>query len=136
MVISFAGFRGSLTENTQIMIFPDMDFQAKYHPQGESAFYENGMADRIAPAGTVRRGDALDSYRVFSADYYNDSVENPEKYSGKSSDGKWLTEFPLDVDRSLIELGQEQYHHLAPRARQASPARGWPRSRAARPCAC
>ena len=109
-VISFAGFRGSLTEKPQLIVFSDMDFQDKYHPQGESAFFENGMADRIAPAGTMRRGDALQSELVFSPDYVNDAVENPEKFSGKDGAGEWLAEFPVDVDRKLLELGREKYN--------------------------
>ena len=109
LVVSFAGFRGSKTENTQLMIFPDMDLQDKYHPQGESAFFANGMADRKAPAGTVKRGDELDLVKVYSADYVNEAVENPEMYSGQDSAGAWLKEFPVDVDRSLIELGQVKY---------------------------
>ena len=67
------------------------------------------MADRKAPAGTVKRGDALNSEWVFNAEYYNDEVENPSKFSGQDSSGAWLTDFPVDVDRSLIELGQEKY---------------------------
>lgn len=109
LVVSFAGFRGSLTEREQIMIFPDMDLQAKYHPQGESAFFADGRADRFAPAGTIKRGDALNPEAVFTSDYRNEAIENPEMYSGKNSSGEWLSEFPTSVDRTLIELGQVKY---------------------------
>ncbi|MGB0371260.1 MAG: c-type cytochrome [Opitutales bacterium] len=91
------------------MIFPDMDFQAKYHPQGESGFFADGRADRPAPAGTIKRGDELALAAVFSSEYENEAIENPEMYSGKDASDAWLKEFPVTVDRSLIELGQKKY---------------------------
>jgi len=37
-IISILGFRGDLTENTPIEVFPDMDRQAKYKSQTKNPF--------------------------------------------------------------------------------------------------
>ena len=37
-VVSIMGFRGDLSKNTPIEVFPDMDRQAKYKPQTANEF--------------------------------------------------------------------------------------------------
>ena len=107
-VVSVLGFRGNKNEKEPIFIFPDMDRQAKYHPQGESGFFNNGMADRPAPVGTVSRGTALDYEKVWSSDFENEQFRSPEKYTGKTDSGEWASEFPYEVNGTFIELGAEK----------------------------
>ncbi len=52
-VLSIAGFRGGRSEKPPIMVFPDMDFQAKYEAQGASPFFQDGRSDRPVIPGTV-----------------------------------------------------------------------------------
>lgn len=72
-VISIFGLRGSRSEKPPIEVFPDMDRQAKYKPQAENAFFEDGRNDRPLPLNTVARGDYLSYEEVFSEDF-EDSV--------------------------------------------------------------
>ena len=55
LTISIAGFRGRRSTQPPVEVFPDMDRQAKYKPQGESKFFADGRADRPLPR---RRGAA------------------------------------------------------------------------------
>jgi len=108
-VISIFGLRGSLTENTPIEIFPDMDRQAKYKPQGENSFFEDGRNDRPAPLNTVARGNYLNYQEVFSEDFENSVLGNTSFLHGKNPDGSWVAKLPVEVDYSLMELGREKY---------------------------
>ena len=53
-VLSIFGFRGSKSTKPPIEVFPDMDHQAKYHPQGANSFFDNRQDDRPIPANTSR----------------------------------------------------------------------------------
>lgn len=108
-VISLLGFRGDRFERPPIWVFPDMDIQARYSPQGKNVFFENGMDDRPVVPGTVGRGYAWDRQEVFSGDYRWPVAENPYLYSGRDDDGKWLREFPIPVSAELMELGRQKY---------------------------
>ncbi len=107
--VSILGFRGSLSEKPPLEVFPDMDRQAKYKPQAENSFFEDGRNDRPIPANTVARGDFLDYETVFSPDYQNTVQGNSVFLYGKNPDGSFADMFPLEADFELIELGREQY---------------------------
>lgn len=108
-VVSIAGFRGQRTEKTPLYIFPDMDRQQKFHPQGENSFFDNRMDDRMPVGGTVMRGTDLEQEAVFSEDYEKTYIGNPEIVSGKTADGTELAEIPLPVSYDLMEMGREKY---------------------------
>lgn len=108
-VISIFGFRGSLSEKTPIEIFPDMDRQARYKPQGENGFFEDGRNDRPAPLNTVARGNYLNYQQVFSEDFEDSVLGNTSFLQGKNPDGTWVAKLPVEVDYSLMELGREKY---------------------------
>ncbi len=55
-LVSLAACRGSVSEDPPVHIIPDMDWQDKYHPQGESAFFPDGRAMRVPVEGTLARG--------------------------------------------------------------------------------
>ena len=61
-VVSVLGFRGSRSVKPPLEIFPDMDRQARYKPQGENAFFGDQRNDRLPPANTVARGNALERF--------------------------------------------------------------------------
>ncbi len=105
LAVSILGFRGSISTRTPLQIFPDMDQQAKYKPQAESAFFADGRADRPQPAGTVpfgRLSDAADP------DYL---AADPEVFTGKTASGDWLKGIPasITVNAKLMERGRERY---------------------------
>lgn len=110
LVVSVLGFRGCKSTNTPLYIFPDMDWQAKYQPQGENAFFKDRRNDRPVVPGTVVRGQASEMEKVFSEEYVYDVAERPEFYSGKNDKGEWIVDFPLEVDHQLMELGRDKYN--------------------------
>jgi mono/diheme cytochrome c family protein len=103
--VSILGFRGSLSTRTPLEVFPDMDHQAKYKPQAQSAFFADGRVDRPRPAGTVafgRTGYVADA---------NFLKADEAKHAGKDGSGAWLVTFPaaVTVDAKLLERGQDRF---------------------------
>lgn len=96
LTVGVLGFRGTTSTRPPLEVFPDMDRQPKYQPQGTSAFFADGRADRPVPAGTVRRGDL----RADSA-----------LHTGRNAEGEWVSGFPgeLTVDHRFMQRGRERY---------------------------
>lgn len=95
--VGVLGFRGTTTTKPPLEVFPDMDRQPKYKPQGESAFFADRRADRPLPAGVVARGElradpALNLGRV-------------------ARNGDFFRGFPagLTIDHSFLAKGRERY---------------------------
>lgn len=109
-VVSILGFRGMKFEKEPLYIFPDMDWQEKYQPQGENGFFADRRNDRPVVAGTISRGNAAQMVEVFSADIEYAPAKNPSFFSGKDEAGNWIKEFPLEVTHELMELGQEKFN--------------------------
>ena len=100
LVISLAGFQGSLTRNRPIEIFPDMDRQARVRPQAPNLFTEmhgakDGIGSRLPVTGTIARGTP-----------FEDTPVNTGKKDG--SDG-WLELNPLEVNEKTLKRGRERY---------------------------
>jgi mono/diheme cytochrome c family protein len=103
--VSIFGFRGSLSTRPPLEVFPDMDHQAKYKPQGDSAFFADGRADRKIPAGAVAFGRT--SGAAEAAFLKSDTALN----TGKNDQGAWLAGYPsaVTVDATFMERGQDRY---------------------------
>ncbi|QYY36096.1 cytochrome c [Ruficoccus sp. ZRK36] len=108
-VVSILGFRGAKSTRQPIYVFPDMDWQAKYLPQGENKFFADGRNDRPVVPGTVGRGYGSQMKEVFSADYVDPVSLNPPMYSGKDADGEWVRGFPVEVTDEFMQLGQQKF---------------------------
>jgi len=91
--VSILGFRGQVTTNRPLEIWDDMDHMPKYHPQGESAFFADGKADRMPVEGAVARG-------TFFEDEYLATGKNGADFGSG---------FPVDVTNELMARGQERY---------------------------
>ncbi|MFH1499332.1 MAG: cytochrome c [Verrucomicrobiota bacterium] len=103
--VSIFGFRGSIQTKPPLEVFPDMDRQAKYHPQGQSAFFADGRAARPTPAGTVAFGRT-------SLEADADQLKgDPAYYAGKAADGSFVGGFPAQVtiDARLMERGHQRF---------------------------
>ncbi len=74
----------------------DMHDQPRYEAFEVSDFFENGMASRQLPAGTVARGLLLED------DHY---------YQGKDESGELVATLPasIELDRELLERGRDRY---------------------------
>ena len=109
-VVSIFGFRGSISKKPPIEVFPDMDRQARYKPQAENDFFEDGRNDRPIPANTVARGNYLNYQEVFSEDFEDTTLGNTSFLAGKNPDGSWVAKIPVEVDYSMMELGREKFN--------------------------
>jgi mono/diheme cytochrome c family protein len=72
----------------------DMQDQPRYKAQGASDFFADGRDGRPEVEGTIARG-SLD--------------EDTAYYTGKDAAGNDVDEFPIAVDRALIERGQQRF---------------------------
>jgi mono/diheme cytochrome c family protein len=108
--VSVLGFRGSLSPEPPLEVFPDMDHQPKYKPQAESRFFDNGMADRPVPVHTVPRGRGVQA----DPGYLQADDHFYRGYRGDllPQDTAWFRGFPSDVlvDAQLMARGQERYN--------------------------
>ncbi|MGE9295267.1 MAG: c-type cytochrome [Puniceicoccales bacterium] len=107
--VSILGFRGGKFRQPPIWLFPDMDIQAKYKPQGENEFFPDQRDDRPMVPGAVLRGYNWDVKEVFEGDYAFAKAENPSKFTGKNDSGDFIKEIPVDVTYDLVQLGQKKY---------------------------
>jgi len=73
----------------------DMHDQPKFIPLRPSNFFADGRSARPLPEGTVARGHLNEDARFFT---------------GKTPDGKLVTEFPMPVTRELVQRGQERFN--------------------------
>ncbi len=96
LTVGALGFRGSISTKPPLEVFPDMDRQSKYQPQGESVFFADGRADRPLPAGVVAQGD-------LEAD--------PQLAHGKDAAGNFVGGFPssLTFDGTFMARGRERF---------------------------
>jgi mono/diheme cytochrome c family protein len=72
----------------------DMQDQPKYKSQRPSDFFVDGRSDRPELEGTIARGQ-LDEDVAF--------------YEGEDAAGKDIAEFPIAVDKAVIQRGQQRY---------------------------
>lgn len=96
LTVSVMGFRGTRSTRPPLEVFPDMDRQPKYKPQGESRFFADGRADRPLPVGVVARGELR---------------ADTELFAGKDAAGKVVDHFPaaLPVTAQLLDRGRERF---------------------------
>lgn len=70
----------------------DMKDQSRYEAYEASPFFVNGQASRQPLEGTIAREQRLEDSRS----------------TGKA-DGQFVTEFPVDIDRAVLERGRDRY---------------------------
>lgn len=92
-LVGIFGFRGMTTDRRPLEIIPDMDRQPRYEPQGQSAFFADGRADRLPVPGTVARGRLQ---------------EDPHYYVGQSG-REYAEGFPRDITGEIMARGRERY---------------------------
>lgn len=122
------GCRGERTAERPRQFFPDMDDQPRYKPQRETAFFVDGRTQRPAVAGTVAYGRAPINTEdpsiasttwgaVFAVERARLLDADPALYEGVADPAAapetpeaWLASIPVDVDRTLIELGRKNFN--------------------------
>ena len=103
------GLRGSKSAKPPIEVFPDMDHQARYGPQGSNSFFSDERNDRPTPANTVARGNYFNQAEVFSADFSDSKLGNVVFNQGKDINGNFVKKIPLEVTHQLMETGRQKY---------------------------
>lgn len=105
LTVSIMGFRGMRSTEAPIVVFPDMDIQAKYKPQAASKFFADGRADRPPVPGSVPYGRSTDHA---SPDFLQ---ADDARYAGKNADGSFVRGFPagLEVSEPFVRQGQGRY---------------------------
>ena len=81
-------------ESTRIQIIPDMDTQPKFKAQTVNTFFDDGLAARPWPEGTVARGLLRDDARY---------------HRGLEPDSSYTAAFPVPVTEALLARGQQRY---------------------------
>lgn len=107
LIVSVLGFRGTIFTHSPLEVFPEWAFpgmkqQPKYKPQGSSAFFADGRADRPLPAG------------VIAADFGplgQELITDDQMATGHAPDGSFAAGFPteLEVNNAFLKHGQERY---------------------------
>ncbi len=94
LMLAVVSCQGRPSENPPIHLNPNMDYQPKYVPQGESHFFIDGSMMRHPVEGTVAIGQLR---------------ESSEFYTGKSASGGEVTGFPVEVVTQISQLGKENF---------------------------
>ena len=98
------GFQGKLSRKPPLELFPDMDRQAKLRPMEPNHFYANGVSSQLPPAGTVARGEPIQT--TTGAVYgFEDSPVNTGLVTGTTN---FVELNPLPVAAEMIQRGQDR----------------------------
>ena len=107
-VLSIFGLRGSKSTKPPIEIFPDMDRQARYKPQGSNEFFSDAQNDRPVPANTVARGNYFNQAEVFSTGFSDPTLGDTVFNQGKDVAGNFVKSVPLEITHELMEMGRQK----------------------------
>ena len=86
-----------------------MDRQARYKPQAENEFFDDGRNDRPIPSGAVARGNYFNQNEVFSEDFVDRRLGDVAFNKGKQPDGSFVRTLPTDVSFEQVEKGRQKY---------------------------
>jgi mono/diheme cytochrome c family protein len=97
LVLALAGCRGWRSERQPIHPNLNMDFTENFKAQRPNPFFEDNMAMRTPPPGTVARA------RLQTA-------ENAPYLLGRDAGGQFVETMPVDITAALLARGQERYN--------------------------
>ncbi|MCC5806324.1 MAG: cytochrome c [Opitutales bacterium] len=109
LVLTVFGLRGCKSERTPIEIFPDMDHQARFHPQGASDFFSDGRMDR---PGIPGRMPFITSEQEQFPHLMPDTRYREDSYvaTGKRGSGDEFGDgIPVGLTESNMRHGRELY---------------------------
>jgi hypothetical protein len=86
--------QGAVSEKPPIHLNPNMDSQEKYKAQAASKHFEDGATMRVPVEGTVARGQLR---------------EGTAFYHGVDSNGKPVTQLPIEVTGAVLKRGRERF---------------------------
>ena len=122
--LALGGCRGERSDATPRQFFPDMDDQARWDPQEQSPFFEDGRTMRPPPAGTVAFGrspldpagagnaDWAETFRLERANFLQE--DDITYHGGRLDDNGQVVEFveqiPVPVTMAMLERGRERFN--------------------------
>jgi mono/diheme cytochrome c family protein len=115
LIVSLAGFRGSISRKPPLQVFPDMDRQLKLRPQTVDPFFADGRSSRLPVAGTIARSHP---YTVASGGTnvvvfpFEDAPVNTGRIAGATN---FVETMPFDITNQLMARGRERFQiHCTP----------------------
>lgn len=90
-----AGCRGMQSDKPPVHPNLNMDFQEKFEAQEANPFFADNAAMRKPVPGTVARGLLKEDVAL---------------YEGRTEDGAYVDRIPMEINRALVERGQERYN--------------------------
>ena len=85
--------RGDISDKPPFHLIGDMDWQPRYHPEGESTFFADGRSMRTPVAGTVAAGQ----------------LRQDEAYWKGTRDGQPIKQLPVAATAELARRGRQRY---------------------------
>ena len=109
VIVSIAGFRGSISRKPPLEIFPDMDRQLKLRPQAPANFFGDGRSSRLPVPGTIARSSPFqlsssDPSRV--AYPFEDVPANTGRVTGATN---FVETGPFEITEQFLSRGQQRY---------------------------
>lgn len=92
--LALAGCRGEKFQSQPVHPNMNMDQQKRFEPQEKNEFFADNRAMRKPVAGTIARGNLK---------------EDEALYQGINEDSSFVEEIPVDVTKSFIYRGKDQY---------------------------
>jgi mono/diheme cytochrome c family protein len=103
--VGIAGFRGRMSRQPPIEVFPDMDRQLKLRPMQPNGFFTNGVSSQLPPPGTIARAEPLQT--VSGPVYpYEDAPANTGRLTGTTN---FVETNPLPVTGARLRRGRERF---------------------------
>lgn len=104
-IFGMLGLQGSLMRKPPFELFPDMDRQAKLRPQEPFNFMPNGVSSQLPPAGTVARGEPIQTVNgpVYA---FEDAPVDTGFVTGTTN---FVVNNPLPINEELLKHGRERF---------------------------
>jgi hypothetical protein len=109
LVVSIAGFQGSMSRRPPIEVFPDMDRQPKLRPQEPNRFFADGLSSQLPVEGTIPRSVPFDNLRIENGTpvfRHDDSPVNTGMITGTTN---WVEVTPFQITENSLIRGQQRY---------------------------
>lgn len=123
-LLALAGCRGERSNEPPRQFFPDMDDQARWDPQEQSRFFEDGRTMRQPVEGTVAysrsaldpagagNADWAQTFRVERANFLRE--DEVTYYGGRRDETGAVVEYaatmPMPVTMAMLERGRERFN--------------------------
>ena len=106
VVVSFAGFRGSLFRKPPLEIYADMKRQPRLRPETANAVFANGMSSQLIPEGAVAR---VKPFQLGDQEIYpwQDVPLNTGRFTGTTN---FVATNPLPITAERLAQGQRLFN--------------------------